>query len=132
PMMGRTCGHFNLLVAFTNNEHNRQELLDNTSIPSAVKDKIAAGRVQEGLEELFASYTSAGIMEGLRTAAAGAVDFSFTVALTSLPRHDMEFGNDSGMAFARYDAVVILDDLITVSGIGARRWPWNGVLFDGR
>jgi len=143
PMMGRTCGAFNVLVAFVDTNANRQKLLDNTTIPAAVKSKIAGGRVKEALTDLFASYSAGDIMSGLRREAASVVSFTFSVGLTSVNRRDMEWGDDGGLGFPNYDAVLVLDDLSPNSGHGVHRWPslpserpvyWagrtNGVVFN--
>jgi len=124
PVMGRVSGHFDILIAFTDTEVNRRELVENTYIAASVKQQIQAGRIREGLEELFRSYTPAAVMEGIGRRAAAAVDFSFTVGITRLSRFELEF-TDDGLGFARYDAVVLLDDLVTFSGLGVRRWPGN-------
>jgi hypothetical protein len=122
PAMGRVSGHFDILIAFTDTAVNRRELLENRYVPAGVKAAIEAGRIREGLQALFDGYTPAAVMDGVGRRAAGAVDFSFTVGLTRLSRFDLEF-DDDGLGFARYDAVVLLDDLGTVSGLGVRRWP---------
>lgn len=122
PVMGRTAGHFDVLVAFTDTDVNRRELLENHSIPAAVKTRIEGGQVREALTDLFESYTPAAVMEGIRRAAAPAVDLSFTVAVTRLPSTELE-SVDGGLGFAGYDAVLLLDDLKTYAGYGVRRWP---------
>ncbi len=123
PILGRTCGHFDVLVVFTDTEPNRRKLLDNTFIPDAIKAQVASGAVVEGLRTLFHSYTAADIMSGLRREAASVVSFDFTVALTHTSRGRFEFGNDDGLGFARYDAVLLLDDLTPNAGHGVHRWP---------
>jgi hypothetical protein len=133
PAMGRTAGRFDVLMLFFDNELNRQKLLENAYIPSDIKAQIAAGRVREGLQALFATYyTPAAVMAGLRREAASAVEFRFTVEMTTLPRRQLEMSDDGGLGFAAYDAVVLIDDLGTVSGIGVRRWPWGRHVFHGR
>jgi hypothetical protein len=123
PVMGRVSGHFDILIAFTDSEVNRRELLDNTYIAAGVKEMFQAGRFREGLQELFTTYyTPAAVMDGVGRRAAAAVSFTFTVGVTRLARRELEFVDD-GLGFARYDAVVLLDDLVTASGYGVRRWP---------
>lgn len=121
PVMGRTCGRFNVLVAYVDTPANRRKLLDNTFIPPAIKDTIAAGRVVEGLTALFASYSKTAIMG--RPETTSAVDFGFTVAISRLDRHQIEWGDDGGLGFAGYDAVMMLDDLTPSAGHGVHRWP---------
>lgn len=123
PILGRTCGHFDVLVAFTDTEPNRRKLLDNTFIPDAVKARIASGAVVEGLTALFRGYSAADIMSGLRREAASVMDFTFTVATTSRIRGALEFGDDDGLGFAQHDAVLVIDDLSPVAGHGVHRWP---------
>lgn len=131
PVMGRTSGHFDVLFVFVDTDVNRRELLDNASFSESVKAKVSAGRVREALEEALTSYTPAAVMSGLRLEAASAVDFTFSVEVSRLPHAELEL-RDGGLGFARHDAVVLLDDLVTVSGIGVRRWPWQRHLFHGK
>lgn len=131
PIMGRTSGRFDVLFVFVDTEVNRQTLLDNSSLSESVKVKVGMGRIREALEELLASYTPPAVMEGLRRAAADAVEFTFSVALSRSPHAELEL-RDGGLGFARHDAVVLLDDLGRFSGIGVRRWPWQRHLFHAR
>ncbi|MBI4457261.1 MAG: hypothetical protein HY644_15385 [Acidobacteria bacterium] len=139
PWMGRTCGHFDLLVVFIDTPSNRQRLLDNNSplIPRSVKDQIAAGQVKAGLEMLFNTMeldriaTGVGLNMGIEQFAlnqrlARALSFTFTAAVTQRPRSDFEQGATAAgneLGFPRYDAVVILDNLGGPSGLGIQRWP---------
>lgn len=123
PITGRTCGHFEILVVFVDTEFNRRKLLDNSAIPAGIKDRLGAGQLTEALTELFASYTSAEVMSGLRREAASVVDFTFSVALTRISRQEMEWGADGGLGFPNYDAVLVLDDLTPNAGHGVHRWP---------
>lgn len=122
PVMGRTTGRFDVLVVFVDTALNRQRLFENSSIPPSVKAQISAGRIQDGLTELLASYTREDIMAGVWRDAASAVEFSFAVALTRLSRVDLELV-DGGLGFAKYDAVLVLDELPGNAGWGVRRWP---------
>lgn len=123
PVMGRTCGHFNVLVAFVDTPANRRRLLDNTAIPNAVKAKISDGRVKEALTDLFATYTPAAAFVGGVSNAAKVIDFSFTIGLLNVDRHKVEWGDDGGLGFPNYDAALVLDDLSPASGNGVHPWP---------
>ena len=70
-------------------------------------------------------------MLGLRREAASAVSFTFTVKTTPVKNQQLQL-SDSGLGFASYDAVVLLDDLVTFSGFGVRRWPSGRHNFDGK
>ena len=135
PIMGRTCGHFDVLFVFVDNDFNRQQLLANTSIPSAVKTKLSAGRLQEGLTDLLASYTTADLFSGFVTRAlvAKAVSFTLSAAVTNLSSSDLTLV-DGGLGFANYDAVVVINDLRPNAAHGVERWPGNLTrpLFYGR
>ncbi len=135
PIMGRTCGHFDILFVFVDNDFNRRKLFDNSSMPTTVKDKIADGRIQDALTELLATYTTTAVVSGFaqRANAAKAVDFSFNVALTRLSSRDLALV-DGGLGFVNYDAVVVVDDLGSISAHGVERWPTNLTrpLFYGR
>jgi hypothetical protein len=135
PIMGRTCGHFDLLIAFVDTDFNRRKLLDNSSIPASIKEKIADGRIQEALTELFATYTTTAVVSGFRLQANAAkvVDFSFSVGVTHLTQRALDL-TDGGLGFARYDAVVVLDDMGSISAHGVERWPsqLTRPLFHGR
>ncbi|MBI2823049.1 MAG: hypothetical protein HYX74_12570 [Acidobacteria bacterium] len=137
--MGRTCGHFDILLVFIDTPSNRQRLLDNDSplIARSVKDKIAAGQVKAGLEELFRAMdvdriaTGVGFNLGneqreLNSRLARALSFTFTAAVTQRPRSDFERGATaagSELGFPGYDAVVVIDNLGGPSGLGIQRWP---------
>lgn len=137
PWMGRTYGHFNILLVFIDTPSNRQRLLDNDSIPRAVKDKVAAGQVKAGLEELFSTYaldriaTGVGLNLGIEQREivrrlTQVLSFTFTVALTQHSTADFEggaiaAGNELG--FPKYDAVVIIDNYGSCCGRGVQRWP---------
>lgn len=129
PVMGRTVGHFDVLFVYLDSEINRQKLLDNPTIPAAAKAKVAAGEVTAALTELLATYTPAAVMAGVRPQASAVVDFSYTVALTNASRRSL-LTDDAGLGFARYDAVVLVNDLGTSSGMGVVRWPSGRHLFD--
>ena len=123
PIMGRTAGHFNVLVAFVDNDANRRKLLDNTFISDAIKSRVASGHVTEALTDILATYTPAAIMSGLRHEAASVMSFTFTVGTLSISREQVEWGDDGGLGFARYDAVLVVDDLGRAAGNGVHRWP---------
>ena len=123
PIMGRTAGHFNVLVAFVDNDANRRKLLDNTFISDAIKSRVASGHVTEALTDILATYTPAAIMSGLRHEAASVMRFTFTVRSLSVSRDRVEWGDDGGLGFARYDAVLVVDDLGLAAGNGVHRWP---------
>ena len=135
PIMGRTSGHFDILFVFVDTEFNRRKLFDNSSMPTTVKDTIAGGRIQDALTELLATYTATAVMSGFaqRANAAKVVDFSFSVALTRLSQRALDL-TDGGLGFARYDAVVVLDDMGSISAHGVERWPsqLTRPLFHGR
>ena len=137
PIMGRTCGHFDVLFVLVDSDINRRKLLNNASVPSTVKAKITDDRLSEAWNELVASYTTAAVLSGIRSPlAASAVDFSVSAALTRLPWRALDLADD-GLGFARYDAVVVVDDLSFFGGIsahGVERWPsrYTRPLFYGR
>lgn len=123
PILGRTCGHFDILAVFIDTAANRQSLQANASLSASVKAKIADDKVPEALSELFASYTSAQVMSGFsRPQAAQAVDFTFATATTSQPSTVLDL-DDAGLGFPQYDAVVIIDALGAISAHGVERWP---------
>ncbi len=123
PIMGRTAGHFNVLVAFVDTAVNRRKLLDNTFIPDVTKARVASGQITEALTDILATYTPSAIMSGLRPEAASVMRFTFTVGTLSISRGLVEWGDDGGLGFARYDAVLVVDDLGTAGGNGVHRWP---------
>ena len=129
PVMGRTVGHFDVLFVYLDSEINRQKLLDNPTLPASARAKVAAGEVKEALTELLATYTPAAVMAGVRPQASAVVDFTYTVALTNASRRSL-LTDDAGLGFARYDAVVLVDDLGTFSGMGVVRWPSGRHLFN--
>ena len=130
PMMGRTAGHFEVLLVFVDTDDNRQRLVDNAAIPDSVRAKVANGRFLEGVTGLAASYTPAAVMAGVRPEAVGAVSFGFTAVVSSSARRDLE-QHDGGLGFANYDAVALIDEM-GPAGLGVRRWPWARHVFDGR
>jgi hypothetical protein len=135
PIMGRTSGHFDVLVVFVDNDFNRRKLFDNSSMPTTVKDTIAAGRIRDALTDLFATYTTTAVLEGFRQRANAAkvVDFSFSVALTRLSQRALDL-TDGGLGFVNYDAIVVLDDMGSISAHGVERWPsqYTRPLFYGK
>ncbi|MBI3939281.1 MAG: hypothetical protein HY315_00465 [Acidobacteria bacterium] len=137
PWMGRTHGHFDVLIVLIDTASNRQGLLDNQLIPASVKGRITAGEVRAALQELFATYEMDRIVTGLGfnlgieqreivRRLTSVFSFTFTVALTQRPRSDFEGGATtagSELGFPRYDAVAIIDNLGGPSGLGVQRWP---------
>jgi len=123
PVMGRTCGHFDVLVVFIDTDVNRRKLLDNPTLPPDARALLADGRVHEGLTTLFATYTDEVVMRGFTSRlAAQAVSFSFTVATTRLTRRQLDL-DDDGLGFSNYDAVLVLTDLGSAAANGVDRWP---------
>lgn len=137
PIMGRTCGHFNVLFVFIDTDANRRKLLDSTFMPDSAKAKVIAGNVEAALTEFLQSFTPQTVTAGFRSPLAStAVTFSFSVVTTHITRHDL-WWDDGGLGFAKFDAAVLVDDLSPVSGIGVRRWPWivgqsSNPIFNGR
>lgn len=123
PIMGRTCGHFDILAVLIDTPANRQKLLSNAAISASVKAKVTDGRVQEAMTELLASYTTAAIMSAnVQMDASKAIDFSFSAAVTTATSRTLDL-NDVGLGFASHDAVIVIDDLGTNAAHGVERWP---------
>ena len=133
PTMGRTCGHFDILVAFIDTDGNRRKLHDNADVPAAVKAEIDEGRIHDALTDLFATYTMDRLILGLTSKnAAKALGFTFSVATTTLTQRQLET-SDGGLRFARHDAVLVLDNMGAITAHGIERWPGSLTqpLFDG-
>jgi len=137
PIMGRTCGHFNVLFVFVDTDVNRKKLLDSTFMPDSAKAKVLAGHPDDALTEYLQSFTPQMVMSGFHAPLAKtAVTFTFSVVTTQMTRRQM-YEDDGGLGFVNFDAAVLVDDLSPVSGIGVRRWPWivgqsSNPIFNGR
>jgi hypothetical protein len=133
PNMGRTCGHFNVLVAFTDTAANRDRLQANPGIPAPLRARIAGGDVQGALTDLLGRYTTATMISWVN-GPPPPITVSFTVALTSNTWRQISENPEPGdqLGFSRYDAAVTLDDLGGFSGQGVRRWPRVHPMFYGR
>ncbi len=124
PVMGRTCGHFDVLVVLIDSATNRRELLANDSLSASVKSKVSAGQLAEAMTELFGSYTTTSIMNGnSHKDMSKAIDFAFSVAVTTRSATTLAT-DDAGLGFAAHDAVIIIDDLRPNAGHGVER-PGN-------
>ena len=131
PVMGRVSGHFSVLVAFVDSAANRERLLANTSVPDDVKAMIRDARIEAAWRLWLSRFTADAIAAGVATSVGRVTSFRFDVAIASDPHAVLEY-RDRGLNFSGYDAVAIVDELGSVSGIGVRRWPWDRHLFDGR
>ena len=130
--MGRTCGHFRLLVVFTDTASNRGLFAANSAVPARLRAQAGTGDMQALLQELLATYTP-GAIEPTAPGLPSPLSFTFTVTVT--PHSGRTLLSDAtigrGLHFTDYDAVLLLDDLGTVSGQGIRRWPLTHPLFAG-
>jgi hypothetical protein len=113
-------------MVFVDDDLNRRRLFENTTLPATVKDKVADGRIQDALTELFATYTPTVLWDGFsqRANIAKAVDFTISSAVTRVSGNDLAL-TDGGLGFTNYDAVVVINDLTPNSAHGVERWPGN-------
>jgi hypothetical protein len=130
--MGRTCGHFRLLVVFTDTASNRGLFAANADVPARLRAQAGTGDMQALLQELLATYTP-GVIQPTAAGLPSPLSFTFTVIVTphtgrTLLR-DATIGRE--LHFTDYDAVLLLDDLGTIAGQGIRRWPLTHPLFAG-
>jgi hypothetical protein len=129
PFIGRTCGHFKVLVYFVDTDVNRNALLANAQVPQAIKDQVTSGDVRTALEALFRTYTPDRVFLGQGVGRTPPVTFAYTVR-TGANGYDrlMALGPDGKLKneaaeFPSYDAVVLLEDIGKISGMGIGRFP---------
>ena len=140
PVMGRTCGSFNVLIVFIDTPDNRKKLEQNELIPTGIKNQIAEGDLQGGLNALLSSYTDEAILKDLEPVHPP-LTFKFTLLVT--PRSTDQFEHmgivdgeprlvlaKEGIAFSKYDAVIWIDGIQNTS-MGLRRYPEKRPVFFG-
>ncbi len=126
-ILPKTCGNFNILVLFFDSENNRNLLIENEFISVETREELLFN-FEEGLTNLFESYTPENVFESIPSIPP--ITFDFEVRLMEYNDSLELYNHDTGVAdpesvsdFTNYDAVLFIEDLqIPPAGLGIHRW----------